>query len=107
MADVAHHGDAAIGPTVDRRPVKHRPDKGLVHRVDNALDLRMPAGISRAQILNLARLGPGLADPILLLDMADEIQQPSAGNKLMDEVASRPEECGGLRRDITHLLYGN
>ena len=64
MAGVAQHGDAAKGPALDRRAVEHRPDEGLVHRVDDALHLRVPAGIGGAQVVDAAGLGPGLADPV-------------------------------------------
>ena len=35
---------------VDRLAVEHRPDEGLVDRVDDALHLRVPARIGRAQV---------------------------------------------------------
>ena len=44
MAGVAQHCDPAVAPPVDRRPVEHRPDEGLVHGVDNLLHLRVRDG---------------------------------------------------------------
>ena len=84
MAGVAEHGDAAEGPARDRRAVEHRPDEGLVDGVDHLLHLRMESGIGGAEIGHLAGLGPGFADPVLLLDVTDEVR-----------AAGRPKRSSG------------
>ena len=67
----------------------------------------MPAGIGLAQIRNLAGLGPGLADPVLLLDVADKIEQPAGRNEVVDEVPAGAQERGRLRRNVAHAFRGD
>ena len=65
----------------------------------------MPARVGGAKIGHLAGLGPGFADPVLLLDMADEVEQPAGRHEIMDEVPARTEERRRLRRDVAHLFH--
>ena len=67
----------------------------------------MPARIGGAEVVDLARLGPGLADPVFLLDVADEVQHPAGRDEIVDEVPARAEKGRRLRRNVAHLLRGN
>ena len=69
------------------------------------LNLRMPARIGGAEIVDAARLGPGLADPVLLLDMADEVQHPAGRDEIMDEVPAWAEKSRRIGRNVAHLLH--
>ena len=67
----------------------------------------MPARVGGAEVVDAARLGPGLADPVFLLDMADEVQHPAGRDEVMDEVPARAEPRRRLRRNVAHLLRRN
>src|SRR5207244_327590 len=78
--------------------LEQRPDEGLVHRTDDGAQLRMPALESGQRIGDLAPIGPGFPGPALPLHDGDEVDEPSAGDEVVDEVAARAQPA--IRRDL-------
>ena len=60
----------------------------------------MPARVERGEIAQIARLGPGFLDPDVLLDQADEIEQPAGGDRVVHEVPARTHPVGGRDLDV-------
>src|SRR5262249_57427980 len=66
------------------------PDKRLLHCIEYAGHVLVPAGESRARLVDIAAIGPGFIRPRILLDNRDEIDVARAGNKIADEVFAWP-----------------
>src|SRR3954465_14854042 len=96
MRGIAEQRHALGAPVVDRLAIEERPAVALValRRVDDRLDLRMPAAVGRLELFPRTTHGPGLLIPRRVPGAADEVEELAAPQPVHDAMILWPAPDG-------------
>ncbi len=103
MAGVAEQGGAPHAPAVHGLTAEQGPFVRTSGRLDQGVDVRMPAGVVGQAFLHRALDRPGLHPPVAALDHRDIVHQFAPPQRIVDHVASGPDPGGRQGRHQPRL----
>ena len=109
VGGVAHQRYPAVGPAVDRVAVEHAGEEGGVDLIHHRLGARLQVGERRAQLVDVAALGPGLAVYLAGGHRGENAVQVLGADPVGDQGAAgtEPVVAALIQIDAFQLLGGN
>jgi len=91
MRGIADQRRTADGVAPERIAAEQRPFVRLLDIADELVDVLVPAREVGRTFLARPFVGPGFDAPVAALDNADEIEQFTAPQEIVDHMAARPD----------------